>query len=79
MLLDDNCIRADKILDLHPSGFPLICRAETSRRANIRADRTSRYLLSLRKLRSREWHYGIISERKLRSRLSYTGSSCLHI
>lgn len=42
MLLDDNCIRPDKIPD---SGFPLVCQAEMSRYANIRADHTTFYLL----------------------------------
>lgn len=71
MLLDDNCIRPDKIPDF---GFPLVCQAEMSRYANIRADRTiSTFFppLPLKNSRSHEWHYGIISGWKLCGRLPY--------
>lgn len=80
MLLDDNCIRLDKIPDSHPSGFPFVCQAEMSRRANIRADRTSLYLLSL----PRETHgrasgiTGLLADGSSAG-VSYIGSNCLHI
>lgn len=83
MLLDDNCIRLNKILD---SGFPLVCQAEMSRYANIRADHTTLYILFSpfpppppKNSRSHEWHYGIISGRKLCRRLCHIGTNCLHI
>lgn len=82
MLLDDNCIRHDKILALHPLFFPLVCRSEMSRRANIRRSHTPKPLSSLAfvKVRSREWHYGIIRRTKTPQASPYIAKArCLYI
>lgn len=81
MLLDDNCIRLDKIPDSHPLASRLFANPKCPvAQTFAEIVQASTFFPSPEKLtRSRKWHYGIISGRKSSAGVSYIGSNCLHI